>query len=112
MFNDYHHGFSDYGIRFEYVLFVDQIDEKFHYACGQLRNSQVLGMDSEFTMALSKFTTQKTAILQLSNEKDVNVLFDVVALKENMDFSNFLIEIFEDEKILKVMCLFLDRAFF
>jgi len=56
MYNEFFHGFKDYNIQFDDIFFIDKIDEKFKEVSSLLKNSKVLGMDSEFTMALSKFT--------------------------------------------------------
>jgi len=47
-------------------------------------------MDTEYSLAFSKFETSKTCIIQFANEKNLIVIFDVIALRNEMKFANFL----------------------
>lgn len=69
-------------------------------------------MDTEYSLAFSKFESSKTCIIQLANEKNVIVIFDVTALKNEPKFADFLCQLFEDGDILKVNLLFLGGTFF
>lgn len=94
---------SDFGLTEESVIFVDKLDEKFTQAVTTIMQAPRVGIDSEFLTAQTKLDRagMQLQILQIATDT-LTFIFDLQTLKESPEFKDFLIQMFEHNKICKI----------
>jgi len=82
----------------------DENSEMFDKAVADLLSSNVVGLDSEFKFAMTKFERTGVSVLQIANRNAIYLL-DVLKLGDSEKYDKFMISLFQDSKILKVLVI-------
>jgi len=95
--------FKDFGIDLDKdLIYIDNCDdEKFEAAVSHLLGAEVVGLDSEFRMSLTKFDKQGTALLQLATKSKL-IIIDSLKLWNHPKYNKLIQDLFSNPKILKV----------
>jgi len=95
--------FKDFGIDLEKdLIYIDNCEDgTFDAALEHILSADVVGLDSEFRISMTKFDKQGTALLQLATKTKLFV-FDSLKLWDNAKYNGLIQNLFSDPKILKV----------
>ena len=97
--------FKDFGIELEKdIIYIQDCEsEAFDTTVKKILSSEVVGLDSEFKMNMTKFDKNGTALLQIAVGGENKVfLFDTLQFSDHPKYNAFLVELFSNPKILKV----------
>ena len=88
------------------VIFIDDdTSKKYTDAESALRDTKIIGFDSEFSGAFTKFGESTLCLIQLATTEKV-FLFDCIALSKSPTFTKLIYDLFSDPTIMIVKPIF------